>query len=47
MPKMEQLMKPLSKILPGLERFYIVGQWAQPRGGVPSCLIQGGRSSKY
>jgi phytoene dehydrogenase-like protein len=41
MPTTEQMMNPLSRTLPGLEGFYMVGQWAQPGGGVPTCLIQG------
>ncbi len=41
MPTTEQMMKPLSRTLPGLKGFYMVGQWAQPGGGVPTCLIQG------
>jgi phytoene dehydrogenase-like protein len=30
-----------SKMLPGLEHFYMVGQWAEPRGGLPSVAISG------
>lgn len=29
-------MKRMSKTLPGLENFYMVGQWVQPGGGLPS-----------
>jgi phytoene desaturase len=41
MPTTEQMTKPLSRNLPGLSGFYMVGQWAQPGGGVPTCLMQG------
>lgn len=37
----EQMTKSLSRTLPGLKGFYMIGQWAQPGGGVPSCLGQG------
>ncbi|MCJ7443777.1 MAG: NAD(P)/FAD-dependent oxidoreductase [Methanotrichaceae archaeon] len=41
MPTTKQMMKTLSRSLPGLNGFYMIGQWAQPGGGVPSCLMQG------
>jgi len=31
--------KPLSKMLPGLKRFMMVGQWIMPGGGLPSGLL--------
>lgn len=37
----ENISKSLSRTLPGLKGFYMIGQWAQPGGGVPSCLGQG------
>jgi phytoene desaturase len=29
------------KTLPGLENFYMAGQWIMPGGGVPPCLYSG------
>jgi phytoene dehydrogenase-like protein len=29
----------MKKTLPGLDGFYMVGQWVQPGGGLPSCAI--------
>lgn len=29
------------KTLPGLERFYMAGQWVEPGGGVPAALMSG------
>jgi phytoene dehydrogenase-like protein len=33
--------KPLPKTLPGLEDFYMAGQWVEPGGGVPVALRSG------
>jgi phytoene dehydrogenase-like protein len=33
--------KPLSKTLPGLQRFYMIGQWVEPGGGVPVVALSG------
>jgi phytoene dehydrogenase-like protein len=35
--------KPLSKTLPGLDRFYMIGQWVEPGGGLP-IVAQAGRN---
>jgi len=35
--------KPLPKTLPGLDRFYMVGQWVEPGGGLP-IVAQAGRN---
>jgi phytoene dehydrogenase-like protein len=35
----ETSMKPIPKTLPGLENFYMVGQWVQPGGGLPSGVM--------
>jgi phytoene dehydrogenase-like protein len=35
------LMMGLSKTLPGLENFYMAGQWVQPGGGVPTAAMSG------
>jgi phytoene desaturase len=37
----DQMTKVLPRTLPGLKGFFMIGQWAQPGGGVPSCLGQG------
>jgi phytoene dehydrogenase-like protein len=39
-------VKSLPCMLPGLENFYMVGQWISPGGGLPSGLITGKRVSK-
>jgi phytoene dehydrogenase-like protein len=36
-------VKPISKTLPGLDGFYMVGQWVEPGGGVP-IAAQSGRN---
>ncbi|MDD1753470.1 MAG: hypothetical protein LUQ38_10340, partial [Methanotrichaceae archaeon] len=41
MPTTKQMMKNLPRSLPGLNGFYMIGQWAQPGGGVSGCLMQG------
>jgi phytoene dehydrogenase-like protein len=35
------LMMELGKTLPGLENFYMAGQWVQPGGGVPTAAMSG------
>jgi len=35
------MMKPMSQTLPGLQNFYMCGQWVQPGGGLPSGLLTG------
>ncbi|MBD3415258.1 MAG: FAD-dependent oxidoreductase [Candidatus Aminicenantes bacterium] len=34
-------MKNMKKTLPGLENFYLIGQWVEPGGGVPTALMSG------
>lgn len=34
-------LKHVPKTLPGLERFYMAGQWVEPGGGVPSAIMSG------
>jgi len=36
LPTPTAMMKPIKKTLPGLENFYMVGQWVQAGGGLPS-----------
>jgi phytoene dehydrogenase-like protein len=31
----------MSKTLPGLESFYMAGQWVEPGGGVPTAAMSG------
>ncbi len=33
--------KGMSKTLPGLENFYMVGQWVEPGGGIPTAAMSG------
>jgi len=40
-PTPKALMKRISKTLPGLDNFYMVGQWVQPGGGVPPSAQSG------
>ncbi len=37
--KMSMLGKGMSKTLPGLENFYMIGQWVEPGGGVPTAAM--------
>ena len=37
----ETMMLRMSKILPGLDSFYMIGQWVQPGGGLPSGAMTG------
>lgn len=37
----ETMGKPMSKTLPGLENFYMVGQWVEPGGGLPPAATSG------
>ena len=34
-------MKKMSKTLPGLENFYMAGQWVEPGGGMPTAALSG------
>ncbi len=37
----QDMMMQMKKTLPGLENFYMVGQWVSPGGGLPSGLMTG------
>lgn len=37
------ILKPMSQRLPGLENFYMCGQWVEPGGGVPTGVMSGRR----
>lgn len=41
LPTPKATMTPVSRKLPGLDNFYMVGQWVMPGGGVPPCLYPG------
>jgi len=35
------LIRGMDKTLPGLENLYMVGQWVEPGGGVPTAAMSG------
>lgn len=39
LPTPSAMMKPISKTLPGLSNFFMVGQWVQAGGGLPSGVM--------
>lgn len=41
-----KLVNPMKQTLPGLERFYMCGQWVEPGGGLPTGIISGRRLIK-
>ncbi len=41
LPTASQIMTTLPRTLPGLNGFYMAGQWVIPGGGVPTCLVSG------
>lgn len=41
LPSKQTGLQSLKKTLPGLENFYMIGQWIEIGGGVPSALISG------
>lgn len=40
------VMKPMPQTLPGLENFYMCGQWVEPGGGLPTSIMSGRRLIK-
>jgi phytoene desaturase len=40
-PTPEAMRTHIKKTLPGLQNFYMAGQWIMPGGGVPPCLYSG------
>ncbi len=40
------MMKPMSQTLPGLNSFYMCGQWVEPGGGLPTGVMSGRRLIK-
>lgn len=41
LPTPKAIMTPVPRTLPGLDNFYMAGQWVMPGGGVPPCLYSG------
>lgn len=41
LPTVDNFMKNHKKTLPGLENFYMIGQWVQPGGGLPTGAMHG------
>ncbi len=37
----QTMIRPMSQTLPGLQNFYMCGQWVQPGGGLPSGVMTG------
>jgi phytoene dehydrogenase-like protein len=37
----ESIMEQMSKTLPGLNNFYMAGQWVNPGGGMPTAVVSG------
>lgn len=40
-PPTDQMLKTMPRTLPGLDNFYMVGQWSMPGGSVPTCIASG------
>jgi phytoene dehydrogenase-like protein len=40
------IFKPMSQTLPGLQNFYMCGQWVEPGGGLPTGVTSGRRLVK-
>ncbi len=41
LPTTKALMTRMSKTLPGLDNFYMAGQWVEPGGGLPTAAMSG------
>jgi phytoene dehydrogenase-like protein len=41
LPTTDNFMHHVPKTLPGLDGFYMAGQWVEPGGGVPTALMSG------
>jgi phytoene dehydrogenase-like protein len=41
LPTVQGAMKGMSKTLPGLDNFYMTGQWVEPGGGLPTAAMSG------
>jgi len=42
----DTMMKPMSQTLPGLQNFYMCGQWVEPGGGLPTGVMSARRLLK-
>ncbi|MCU0460158.1 MAG: hypothetical protein MUE37_13835, partial [Bacteroidales bacterium] len=40
------MMKPMSQTIPGLNNFYMCGQWVEPGGGLPTSVMSARRLMK-
>jgi len=40
------MMKPMSQTIPGLQKFYMCGQWVEPGGGLPTSIMSARRLLK-
>lgn len=40
------LLKPMKQTLPGLDNFYMCGQWVEPGGGLPTAVMSARRLFK-
>jgi phytoene dehydrogenase-like protein len=40
------MMKPMAQTVPGLQNFYMCGQWVEPGGGLPTAIMSGRRLLK-
>ncbi len=41
LPKLGNFLKNMNKTLPGLDNFYMAGQWVEPGGGMPAAAMSG------
>ena len=41
LPTPEVITTTIRRTLPGLDGFYMAGQWVMPGGGVPPCIYSG------
>ena len=41
LPSLGTFMNRMSKTLPGLDNFYMAGQWVEPGGGLPTAAMSG------
>jgi phytoene dehydrogenase-like protein len=41
LPSLGAFMNRMSKALPGLDNFYMAGQWVEPGGGLPTAAMSG------
>jgi len=41
LPATQSVRMHMSKTLPGLDNFYMAGQWVEPGGGLPTAAMSG------